>query len=142
MKLHLMFLPLSLAIFFMAETVTDTDQIEVQSGPSPKIIEQMKRELPRLRLQTKQAFEESLIVSDYAEKHPDNLLCASASLDSKRLAREAAADYFLASAYFEGAADRLAMLRHGFANSQRSIDVSRTCREANSPDNYFTTGKK
>ncbi|HGM5443408.1 MULTISPECIES: hypothetical protein [Stenotrophomonas] len=142
MKLYLMFLPLSLTIFFMAETVTDTNQIEVQSGPSPKFLEQMKRELPRLRLQTKQAFEESLIVSDYAEKHPENLLCASASLDSKRLAREAAADYFLASAYFEGAADRLAKLRHGFANSQRSIDVSRTCRGANSPDNYFTTGRK
>ena len=142
MKLYLMFLPLSLTIFFMAETVTDTNQIEVQSGPSPKFLEQMKRELPRLRLQTKQAFEESLIVSDYAEKHPGTVLCASASLDSRRLAREAAADYFLASAYFEGAADRLAKLRHGFANSQRSIDVSRTCRGANSPDNYFTTGRK
>lgn len=142
MKLYLMFLPLSLIIFFMAENVTDTDQIEVQSGPSPKFLEQMKRELPRLRLQTKQAFEENLIVSGYAEKHPENSLCVSASLDSKRLAREAAADYFLASAYFEGAADRLAKLRHGFANSQRSIDASRMCIEANSSDNYYTTGKK
>lgn len=142
MKLYLLFLPLALAIFFNAEPAKDSNQLKFQSGPSPKFLEQMKRDLPRLRLQTKQAFEESLIVSDYAEKHPYNSTCASASLDSKRLAREAAADYFLASAYFEGAADRLAKLRHGFANSQRSIEASRTCIEANSSDNYYTTGKK
>jgi len=142
MKLYLFFFPLALAIFFNAEPVKGSNQLKFQSGPSPKFLEQMKRDLPRLRLQTKQAFEESLIVSDYAEKHPYYLTCASASLDSKRLAREAAADYFLASAYFEGAADRLAKLRHGFANSQRSIEASRTCIEANSSDNYYTTGKK
>ena len=49
MKLYLLFLPLVLAIFFNAENVKDSNQLKFQSGPSPKIIEQMKRDLPRLR---------------------------------------------------------------------------------------------
>ena len=76
MKLYLLFLPLALAIFFNVEPVKDSNQLKFQSGPSPKFLEQMKRDLPRLRLQTKQAFEESLIVSDYAEKHTE-IRCVS-----------------------------------------------------------------